>query len=202
LRTRLTGRTAAALGRLAALLHRDAEAWRQPRPDVLVADRVLYWRLPDRLTSPDLGFGSVFGDALERAQTVVEHLWRHPPHQAHLVHGDLSPANVVVTRDGTLVPIDFQDLVWGFDMQDIAITVAVLRRAADGQRLVDAFRQGYTSLRSWPDMPPALLESLVVARLLNQINLTLHLHDAAGLADYLPARAERLRAWLRSPSGV
>jgi hypothetical protein len=100
LRTRLTGRTAAALGRLAALLHRDAEAWRQPRPDVLVADRVLYWRLPDRLTSPDLGFGSVFGDALERARTVVEHLWRHPPHQAHLVHGDLPPANVVVTRDG------------------------------------------------------------------------------------------------------
>src|SRR4051812_18948276 len=84
------------------------------------------------------------------------------------------------------VPIDFQDLVWGLDMQDIANTVAVLRGAADGQRLIDAFRQGYTTLRSWPDMPPALLESLVVARLLNQINLTLHLHDAAGLADYLP----------------
>jgi len=159
-------------------------------------------RLPDRLTFPDLGFGTVFGDALERAQTVVEHLWRHPPHEAHLLHGDLSPANVVVTRGGGLVPIDFQDLVWGFDMQDIAITVAALRRARNGQRLVEAFREGYRTQRPWPDMSPALLESLVVARLLNQMNLTLNLHDAAGLADYLAERAERLRAWLRSPRGV
>jgi Ser/Thr protein kinase RdoA (MazF antagonist) len=202
LRTRLTRTTAAALGRLAALLHRDAEAWLQPRPDVLVADRVLYWRLPDRLTGPDLGFGSVFGDALERAQTIVENLWRHPPQDAHLVHGDLAPANVIATRGGGLVPIDFQDLVWGFDMQDLAITVAAFRRAPDGQRLAEAFHEGYTTLRPWPEMSPALLESLVVARLLNQINLTLNLHDAASLADYLAVRAERLRGWLRSPSGV
>ena len=87
-------------------------------------------------------------------------------------------------------------------MQDLAITVAVLRRAPAGQRLVDAFREGYTTLRPWPDMPPALLDSLVVARLLNQINLTLNLHDAADLLDYLAVRAERLRGWLRSPSGV
>jgi Ser/Thr protein kinase RdoA (MazF antagonist) len=202
LRTRLTPTTAAALGRVAALLHRDAAAWRTPRPDVLVADRVLYWRLPERITVPDLGFGSVFRDALERAQTVVDHLWRHPPHEAHLVHGDLSPANAVVTRGGGLVPIDFQDLVWGYDMQDLAITVAALRRAPRGQRFADAFREGYTALRPWPDMSPALLESLVVARLLNQINLTLNLVDDGDLGDYLAARAERLRGWLRSPTGV
>jgi Ser/Thr protein kinase RdoA (MazF antagonist) len=43
LRTRLSGSTVAALGRLAARLHQDAEEWRPTEPiEVPAADRVLY----------------------------------------------------------------------------------------------------------------------------------------------------------------
>jgi Ser/Thr protein kinase RdoA (MazF antagonist) len=198
--TRLTRPTAAALGRLAARLHADARAWELTEPlDVLVADRVLYWRLPPRLTEPDVVGASVFADALAHAQTVLDDLWRSGRHLPHVLHGDLTPANTIVTPGGELVPIDFQDMVWGFDVQDLAISIAALSRAPAGARLIDAFRGGYQTERGWPDVAPALVESLIAARALNQINLTVHLHDPAGIADYLAAHAERLRNWMQSP---
>jgi Ser/Thr protein kinase RdoA (MazF antagonist) len=194
LRTRLTVPTAAALGRLAARLHADAEAWAlADPPDVLVADRVLYWRLPARLTAPDVPCSGVFADALDRAQAVLDQLWLVPPHPPHLLHGDLTPANVIVARDGTLVPIDFQDVVWGFDVQDLAITLAALRRAP---RLAGAFRSGYATVRAWPALTPEVWEALVAARALNQVNLTLTVHGPDALGDYLAGHAQRLREWL------
>jgi Ser/Thr protein kinase RdoA (MazF antagonist) len=199
LRIRLTAPTAAALGRLAARLHASAEAWALlDPPDVLVADQVLYWRLPVRLTAPDIPFGGVFAAALDRAQAVLDELWRTPPHRPYLLHGDLTPANVIVARDRTLVPIDFQDVVWGFDVQDLAISIAALRRASGGTRLVDAFRDGYAAHRPWPALPPELFEALVAARALNQINLTVNVHSPAHLGDHLAAHAQRLQEWLGS----
>ncbi len=204
LRNRLTGRQSAALGRLSARLHRGAAAWAPSgAADVLAADRVLYWRLPEQLSvaGSRFGFGTLFLDALARAESAVDSLWRSPPHPPHLVHGDLTPANVIVSpRDG-LVPIDFQDTVRGFDVQDLSITVAALRRRPDGGRLADAFRSGYGEGRPWPDASPALFEALIVARGLHQLNLTLNIRDIAGLESYVAGHAERVRAWMRRPAG-
>ncbi len=204
LRTRLTGPQSAALGRLSARLHREAAGWSPPGAgDVLTADRVLYWRLPERLPAAGarFGFGTLFSDALARAQSALDSLWRSPPHPPHLVHGDLTPANVIVSPQHGLVPIDFQDTVRGFEVQDLAITVAALRRRPDGGRLAGAFRSGYSGCRPWPDVSPALFESLVVARALHQLNLTLNIADVDGLEGYVAGHAERVRAWMRPGSG-
>jgi Ser/Thr protein kinase RdoA (MazF antagonist) len=147
------------------------------------------------------GFGTLFLDALARAQSVLDWLWRHPPHPPHLVHADLTPANVIVSPRGGLVPIDFQDTVRGFEVQDLSITVAALRRQPGGERLAGAFRGGYGERRPWPDVSPALFESLIVARALNQMNLTLNMADIDGLEGYVAGHAERIRAWMRSPAG-
>ena len=198
LRGRLTAPTAAALGRLAARLHTHADSWSPTgQPDVLVAREALYWRLPVRLSTSGPPWSGVLTDALEQAQARLDELWQSPPHRPHLLHGDLTPANVIVAGR-ELVPIDFQDLAWGFDIQDLAITVAALRAGADAPRLVEGFRTGYGSLRSWPDVDPALFEALLAGRLLHQINLTLNLHEPGELTDYLSARAQRLRQWLMS----
>jgi Ser/Thr protein kinase RdoA (MazF antagonist) len=205
LRAGPTERRAAALGRLSARLHQDGAAWSPPGAgDVLRADHVLYWQLPDQLAAAGarFGFGTLFADALARAQSVVEWLWRYPPHPPHLVHGDLVPQNVIVSPRTGLVPIDFQDLVWGFEVQDLAITVAALRRWPDGGRLEDAFRSGYSQLRAWPDVSPALFDSLIAARALLQLNLTLNTTDLTGLEPYLAGHAERARAWLSRPAGL
>jgi Ser/Thr protein kinase RdoA (MazF antagonist) len=203
LRTCLTGRRAAALGRLSARLQQDAAEWSPPgADDVLAADRVLYWRLPEQLLAAGsrFGFGHLFVDALARAQSVLDWLWRNPPHPPRLVHGDLTPANVIVSPQHGLVPMDFQDTVRGFEVQDLAFSVAALRRRPDGARLADAFRSGYSECRRWPDASPALFESLIVARALNQMNLTLNISGIDGLASYVTGHAERVRAWMQHPS--
>ena len=205
LRNCLTERRSAALGRLSARLQRDAAAWSPPGAgDVLRADRVLYWRLPEQLTlaGARFGFGSLFIDALARAQSVLDSLWQSPPHPPHLVHGDLAPQNVIVSPRSGLVPIDFQDTVRGFEIQDLSITVAALRRWPDGDRLVDAFRSGYAECRPWPDVSPAVFDSLIAARALHQMNLTMNMADLDGLESYVAGHAERLRAWMRRPPGL
>lgn len=205
LRTSLTGRRSAALGRLSARLHQDAAAWSPSGAgDVLRADRVLYWPLPEQLSvaGSRFGFGTLFLDALARAQSVVDSLWRSAPHPPHLVHGDLTPANVIISPLNGLVPIDFQDTVWGFEVQDLSITVAALRRRPNGDRLAGAFRGGYGECRPWPDVSPALFEALIVARALNQMNLTLNVRDIGQLGGYVAGHAERVRAWMRCPAGL
>jgi Ser/Thr protein kinase RdoA (MazF antagonist) len=200
LRTCLTERRSAELGRLSARLHQEAAAWPPPGAgDVLTADRVLYWLLPDRLAEAGsrFGFGTLFTDAAARAQAVLDALWRDPPHPPHLVHGDLTPANVLVSPRAGLVPIDFQDTVLALEVQDLSITVAALRRRPDGGRFADAFRGGYAECRPWPDVSPDLFDALVAARWLHQLNLTVNMTDTDGLDGYVAGHAERARAWMR-----
>ncbi len=205
LRTRMTERRSAALGRLSARLQQDGAAWSPPgAEDVLRADRVLYWRVPDQLAAAGsrFGFGTLFVDALARAQSVVDSLWQSPPHLPHLVHGDLTPQNVIVSPQIGLVPIDFQDTVLGFEVQDLSFTVAALRRWPNKDRLTEAFRAGYSECRPWPDVSPALFDSLIAARGLQQMNLTLNMTDIHGLESYVAGHAERVRAWMRRPVGL
>lgn len=204
LRTCMTRGRAAALGRLSARLHQDAAGWSPPGAgEVLRADRVLYWQAPERLAMAGrrFGYGSLFTDAAARAQPVLDWLWRHPPHPPHLVHGDLTPANVIVSPREGLVPIDFQDMVLGFEVQDVAFTVAALRRRPDGDRLAGAFRSGYSQDRPWPDVSPAVFEALIAARGLHMMNLVMNNADLSGLDSYVAAHAERVRTWMRARNG-
>ena len=205
LRTCMTERRSAELGRLSARLQQDGAAWSPPgAADVLRADRVLYWRVPDQLaaTGSRFGFGTLFADALARAQSVLDSLWHSPPHPPHLVHGDLTPQNVIVSPRNGLVPIDFQDTVLGFEVQDLSITVSALRRWPNSDRLIDAFRGGYGEHQPWPDVSPALFDSLIIARGLQQMNLTLNMTDINELESYVTSHAERVRAWMRSPADL
>jgi Ser/Thr protein kinase RdoA (MazF antagonist) len=115
---------------------------------------------------------------------------------------------VIVSPLHGLVPIDFQDTVWGLEVQDLAISVSALRRWPDGARLTEAFRAGYSERRPWPDVSPALFDSLIVARGLLQLNLTLNvtapagLEGLEGLEGYIANHAERARAWMLCPTGL
>ena len=199
LRRQLTRPAAERLGRLAARLHEDATDWEMATPpSVLAADRVLYWRLPRELPSAGAPYGNLFDDALGRAEADIDALWRDPPHPPHLLHGDLTPSNVLVSPSHGLVPVDFQDLVWGFDVQDLAITVAELERA-ENAAIIAAFRRGDEAARTWPGVSPAMFQSLIVARRLHTVNLTLAALGSAEREPYLAQHATRLRMWMASP---
>lgn len=158
------------LGALAGFLHESAPTVGIAREPPLVADRVLHWKVENRL--PELG--TPIEEAADRAQRLLDEIWAAPPHRPMLLHGDLTPDNVIVGAQG-LVPIDFQDLVWGFDLQDLAITLTSLRRFGDVTGLTAAFRGGYSDVRRWPELDEATLAALTASRRLHQLNLALNL---------------------------
>ena len=158
LRRTMSVAAARQMGTLAARLHEHAAARTGGAPEVLVADCVLYWHVENRLD--EVASSALVGEALDRAQRFLSELWAHPPHPPHLIHGDLTPHNILVDHR-TLVPIDFQDLVWGLDIQDLAISWSALAHFDEQDRLRDQFRAGYATVRTWPELEPETLAALI-----------------------------------------
>ena len=196
LRQRLTTDGVRRAGALAGQLHEHAAAHSTARPSqVPVADQVLYWLVEPRLETLHAGYGALFTDALLQCQQAVDALWSNPPHPPHLLHGDYCSANVLM-RSAEPVAIDFQDLVWGFDVQEIAISVAALRGIDPEGVLTAAFQRGYAEVRRYP-VDPDLLSVQVAARRLHMVNLALTLAKP-GLEQYVAYHARQLASWMTS----
>lgn len=161
-------------------------------PPGVRADRVVYFGEENHVSGYRSGHGSLLVEALDRAQSLLDDLWETPPHRPHLIHGDFGPHNLL-RLGGSLRPLDFQDLLYGFDVVDLAITVEYLRRKAPDS--IDPFRTGYESRRPWPDVSPALLEGLCAARSLNLINLGLTLRRP-GVDQFLEIHTRQVKTWM------
>ena len=178
-----------ATGAALAAVHEHAARHRTERPaGALVPDRALYLRADNRLEELRPVYGTVLDDACARVQGVFDALWRDPPHPPHLLHGDVQPKNVIADR-GRVTLIDFQDLLWGFEIVDVVIA---LRH--DTQE-PDAFRAGYETVRRWPDAAPETVAALTAARYLNVLNFGLSVRKA-GLDEFVARIAEPVVAWM------
>jgi Ser/Thr protein kinase RdoA (MazF antagonist) len=183
-------------GRLSASVHEHGAAHAPPTPPpVLVADRAIYWKLEPMLDTLTPEYGNLFTEALDRVDRVIAGIWQHPPHPPHLLHGDVTPNNLMTDR-GIVTLIDFQDTIWGFEVQDVAITIASLRIFEDADGLANAFRTGYEQVRRWPCEDPTALEALVVARRLDMLNYALYLRRS-DLDTHVPAVAALVAGWMR-----
>lgn len=169
-----------ALGRLAARLHDHGESWRMPGDlQPLVWDRVFYYP-----TEPVVLYEDRFRHHLTRSRTEVvraveqaaatelERLHRELP--TFIIHGDLHPWNVHRYRE-RLIVFDFEDLMIGAPVQDVAITLYYNRSRPQYDDLVAAFREGYTGLRPWPVERDGQLELLMGARTVSFINYVLRM---------------------------
>jgi Ser/Thr protein kinase RdoA (MazF antagonist) len=196
LRERLDERGAADAGRLLAAIHDQAAGFvpAAPMPPAVRADRVVYFEPSSLLAEHESEHGSLFRDAIARVSAVIDGLWADPPHAPHLLHGDFGAANVLRAR-GRLRPIDFQDLQFGFAVQDVAITVSDLRRTRPGLR--GAFEAGYRSVRPWPVDDERTIETLGMGRILNVMNLGLVLRRG-GFAEFFSRHTATVDSWMRS----
>jgi Ser/Thr protein kinase RdoA (MazF antagonist) len=193
MRTRLDAPRARKLGQLMARLHEHGAGRRDD--GVLAADKVLYWLVPDRLGDvPE--HGKLLVEARDSVQSVIDELWQRPGHSPHLIHGDLTAANVIESPGVGPVPIDFQDMVLGYPEQDISFTLASFARHPAREALTQAFTAGYSQTRSWPDHSPEAMWGLLVARGLHQLNLSLATATGPLPEDYLTYHATRAQAWL------
>ena len=114
--------------------------------------------------------------------------------QPHLIHGDLTARNVLVWR-GRLRPLDFQDLMGGFDAQDLGITLADLRRHQIDESLVAGIARGYGRLRAWPIGGPDEESTLAAIRSLSLLNFALCM-DRPDLADFIEQQKVEIRRWM------
>ncbi|WP_161784051.1 phosphotransferase enzyme family protein [Cellulomonas carbonis] len=185
---------AADLGRLSATLHDAAPTAPGPPSGVLDGRRVLTFHVPDRLGEAG-DHAPLLLAARASAQRALDDLWSSAPEPPRLLHGDLTPANVVRSGD-RLVPIDFQDALRGHPEQDVAITLVRLARddAADGGERCAAFRAGYEAVRPWP-LTPDVAPHLAAARSVQLANLGLVLRNP-GLAEHLDLHARALRPYV------
>ncbi len=191
-------------GELAALTHEHgADYLSDPPAGALVAERVCYFEAPDRLEPLRADYGATLDEAVARAQGVLDALWRDPPHRPHLLHGDIQPGNVMVSRS-EVVLIDFQDLIWGFEIQDVGFAVQALEQVGDDRHLGDdgswarAFRSGYEAVRAWPEADRETIAALSAARHLNILNFGLGM-GRPGLDEFVARHAAPVIAWMRMP---
>jgi Ser/Thr protein kinase RdoA (MazF antagonist) len=203
LQERLTPPNVAAYGGLAAQLHGHAAGFRPPGdPPLPRYDRLFPFREPEVLFAPDPGpllppgRRAVFARAAERVERAIA-LRRGEP--LRLLHGEFHVWNVLVRR-GQLAPIDFEDLMWGWPIQDIATAFYYLHQRPDFAEVREGFRRGYEQVAAWPEAEPGELETFIAGRALVLANVVLQMppDTTAGLdVPEFFARAERrLRAIL------
>jgi Ser/Thr protein kinase RdoA (MazF antagonist) len=175
----LSAASLAALGELMAILHQHARTYRPPAElDLLRFERV--FPFPEAVILFDERFASLFTpqryavyqQAIARVQRAIDRLIASGQ-PMRILHGDLHPWNVRSAR-GVLSPIDFEDLMWGWPVQDIAASLYYLFDDALYQQYRAAFRQGYERQAAWPEQYPGEIDAFIAARGLGMANFVLH----------------------------
>ena len=201
------------MGVVLAALHEHASTFHSVRiPKGIVADRVVYFGDTSKLAAYQSTNGSMFVEAIDRVQSYLDALWKSPPHRPHLLHGDFGTHNIMRHR-GRLSPIDFQDLQFGFDLQDAAITITDLRRQFSDESLVDDDQSVVSAIDTRRDFlehdaigrkgadrielvnDVRVERALAAARSLNVINLGLNLRRP-GLFEFLDRHTAVVANWM------
>jgi Ser/Thr protein kinase RdoA (MazF antagonist) len=111
-----------------------------------------------------------------------------------LIHGDLHFWNLHIHR-GELYPLDFEDINLGYPVQDIAVSLSYGREREGYPQWKAAFKEGYCSIREWPNESERTIETLVAARTVMFINYVARIDPSP--EEYIESRCERLEEYLR-----
>ena len=197
---RQTAASMRAYGILSAGLHVYGARHQPGAPDALPRyDRLnpfdepfVLFEAEQHLMPPDRR--AVFAAAAERVEEELEALERsHEP--MRVLHGDLHPWNVMASRRG-LAPFDFEDLMWGWPVQDVATSLYYLQ-GPDLEDRLTSFREGYETVAAWPERRERQVATFMVGRALvlaNDLLITPEWRDEA--APFLERYEVRFRAFL------
>ncbi len=139
----------------------------------------------------------IFQRVFDRVQAAIDRL-NAGPDGMHVIHGDLHQWNVKVYR-GRVSALDFEDLMWGYPVQDIAITFYYIQDHEQYAALRGAFVRGYTSRRPWPEAYPGEIDTFIAGRglmLANDVLLFPNLLHPQETSRFVERTEARLRAFL------
>jgi Ser/Thr protein kinase RdoA (MazF antagonist) len=115
------------------------------------------------------------------------------PVPPQLIHGDLHFWNVHIHRSNIWL-FDFEDVMAGYPVQDVAITLFYGRDRDDYPALAESFRRGYETVAAWPARNDRQLHTLMAGRTLTFINYMLRAADDP--EPYLKKAIARLERFL------
>lgn len=201
LENNLTSQIHYKLGQTQATLHNHAETL-NPLPTHIQPkrwDKVFYY--PDEPVVYDTPeYGHLFpperidllNAVIERADEVFAGLYADR-NGLILIHGDLHYWNVHLYQDQLYV-IDFEDVMLGYPVQDIAITLYYGRGYEKYSEWRAAFKQGYTSLRPWPAESERQVETLMAARAVMFVNYVARIDPSP--EEFIERKCTELRQYL------
>lgn len=134
----------------------------------------------------------VFERTRQQVDTCLAQLYANPA-ELIVIHNDLWHDNIKLYR-GRLYPFDFEDTVWGYPVQDIAMALQDLMNDVPVEAfeaLQAAFRCGYESLEPWPEAYPGQIDTLRAGRLLWVANFVARFETT-----YLAGHIERVATLL------
>ena len=116
-----------------------------------------------------------------------------------VIHNDLHHENIKIYF-GNLYPLDFEDTIWGYPVQDIAMAlqdlmVAVGREAYETYQRT--FRAGYESLQSWPEDYEGQIDTFRAGRMLWIANYVAR-YESQYLREHIEWLAQQFKRYLET----
>jgi len=158
------------LGAMTAELHQFASNWTPPPGlNPLKWDKTMYYE-GTRLVLTDSDYSglisrsqaSVILQVVREANTLLRRLAQLP--NPIFLHGNIEMWNVLVDESGGLRLLDFEDVMLGHPIHDVAITFYYGAERKDYTELIGAYKEGYTNVLPWPVCDPRQLDLLMAAR--------------------------------------
>ncbi len=174
LEDRLTEENLFKMGVLFACLHEYSAGFSPPEGFTRRKMDTIYARGEE-----DVFFGDSYRDLFAAADRVILERTRDKVYQAfrelyadptalRVIHNDLWHGNIKIYQ-GRLRPLDFEDTIWGYPVQDIAMALQDLMmdvKAEEFEALQSAFRQGYESRGQWPERYEGQIDTFRAGRMI------------------------------------
>lgn len=113
-----------------------------------------------------------------------------------ILHNDMNLWNIKIHRDDVYV-FDFEDLMWGYPVQDIAVSMYYLLDEENEVELLNNFKEGYKKQNSWNDEYDEQIPFLFAARDLMMVNYILNF-DYDEYKEMAPAYIEKREKRLKN----
>jgi Ser/Thr protein kinase RdoA (MazF antagonist) len=203
---RLSPQNFTKFGALAAQLHEHAATWMVP-PSLKVHIRnSLYVRGEsdelherNRELFPETSY-AIFEHVRDHVKQAFARLYRDGQ-GPRIIHADLHQENIKVFR-GTLHPFDFEDVLLGYPVQDIAQTFYDLLFFSsldnpEYQLLREAFIQGYKSYLPWPEAYPGQIDTFIAGQQLWRTNFVIRF-ERPHAPSFIAWLAQRFETFLNT----
>ncbi len=154
LRQRLSLPQISQWGSLMGDFHAQSFQWTAPSQSTALRrwDQVFYWE-PNRLllhpllqevSDNTLDYVGIYRNMTQQVTHTLSKIWQGGTAPIR-IHGDLHFYNVL-SEKGRLTALDFDDMAWGYPIQDIAVALLNLREDPAFAKKYAAFKAGYQAM--------------------------------------------------------